>query len=33
VGLREPTENDPYPEEIPLPPVLEPLKIEAVASA
>ncbi|HSS62616.1 MAG TPA: AAA family ATPase [Candidatus Limnocylindrales bacterium] len=29
VGLREPSENDPYPEEIPLPPVLEPLKIEA----
>ena len=30
VGLREPTASDPYPEEIPLPPVLEPLKIEAV---
>ena len=29
VGLREPTASDPYPEEIPLPPVLEPLKIEA----
>ena len=29
VGLREPTESDPYPQEIPLPPVLEPLKIEA----
>ena len=30
VGLREPTESDPYPREIPLPPVLEPMKIEAV---
>jgi ATP-dependent Zn protease len=30
VGLREPTESDPYPQEIPLPPVLEPMKIEAV---
>jgi ATP-dependent Zn protease len=29
VNLREPTDKDPYPEEIPLPPVLEPLKIEA----
>ncbi len=29
VGLREPTASDPYPQEIPLPPVLEPLKIEA----
>jgi hypothetical protein len=29
VGLREPTASDPYPEEIPLPPVFEPLKIEA----
>jgi hypothetical protein len=33
VGLRAPNASDPYPEEIPLPPVLEPLKIEAVASA
>jgi hypothetical protein len=33
VGLREPVESDPYPEEIPLPPVLEPLKIEAVKTA
>jgi ATP-dependent Zn protease len=30
VGLRQPTESDPYPQEIPLPPVLEPMKIEAV---
>ena len=29
VGLREPTQSDPYPQEFPLPPVLEPLKIEA----
>jgi ATP-dependent Zn protease len=29
VGLREPDSSDPYPQEIPLPPVLEPLKIEA----
>jgi len=29
VNLREPTASDPYPAEIPLPPVLEPLKIEA----
>jgi len=29
VSLREPTASDPYPAEIPLPPVLEPLKIEA----
>ncbi len=29
VGLREPSDGDPYPEEIPLPPVLEPLKYEA----
>ena len=29
VGLRAPDASDPYPEEIPLPPVLEPLKIEA----
>jgi len=29
VGLREPDASDPYPQEIPLPPVLEPLKIEA----
>jgi hypothetical protein len=29
VGLREPTASDPYPQMIPLPPVLEPLKIEA----
>lgn len=29
VGLRDPTETDPYPEEIALPPVFEPLKIEA----
>jgi hypothetical protein len=29
VGLREPVASDPYPQEIPLPPVLEPLKIEA----
>jgi ATP-dependent Zn protease len=28
VGLREPNPSDPYPDEIPLPPVLEPLKIE-----
>jgi ATP-dependent Zn protease len=33
VGLREPTESDPYPEEIEQPPVLEPLKIEAEESA
>jgi ATP-dependent Zn protease len=33
VGLREPVESDPYPEEIPLPPVLEPLKIEAEKTA
>ena len=33
VGLREPDESDPYPQEIPLPPVLEPLKIEAEKSA
>jgi ATP-dependent Zn protease len=29
VGLRQPVASDPYPQEIPLPPVLEPLKIEA----
>jgi ATP-dependent Zn protease len=33
VGLREPDASDPYPSEIPLPPVLEPLKIEAAQSA
>ena len=33
VGLREPVESDPYPQEIPLPPVLEPLKIEAEKTA
>jgi ATP-dependent Zn protease len=33
VGLREPTASDPYPAEIPLPPVLEPLKIEADAES
>jgi len=33
VGLREPTDKDPYPAEIPLPPVLEPLKIEAEQTA
>ena len=33
VGLREPNASDPYPEEIPLPPVLEPLKIEAEQTA
>jgi ATP-dependent Zn protease len=33
VGLREPNESDPYPQEIPLPPVLEPLKIEAERTA
>jgi ATP-dependent Zn protease len=33
VGLREPTASDPYPSEIPLPPVLEPLKIEADAQS
>ena len=33
VGLREPNEHDPYPQEIPLPPVLEPLKIEAERTA
>ncbi|HET7338363.1 MAG TPA: AAA family ATPase, partial [Candidatus Dormibacteraeota bacterium] len=33
VGLREPDESDPYPSEIPLPPVLEPVKIEAAQSA
>ncbi|MEO8744214.1 MAG: AAA family ATPase [Candidatus Dormibacter sp.] len=33
VGLREPNASDPYPEEIPLPPVIEPLKIEAEKSA
>ena len=31
VGLRAADESDPYPEEIPLPPVLEPLKIEPAA--
>ncbi|HEV2476505.1 MAG TPA: AAA family ATPase [Candidatus Dormibacteraeota bacterium] len=33
VGLREPDASDPYPSEIPLPPVLEPLKIEADAQS
>jgi ATP-dependent Zn protease len=33
VGLRAPNDSDPYPEEIPLPPVLEPLKIEAARTA
>ena len=33
VNLREPDETDPYPSEIPLPPVLEPLKIEPAQSA
>ncbi|HLZ95744.1 MAG TPA: AAA family ATPase [Candidatus Dormibacteraeota bacterium] len=33
VGLREPTESDPYPEEIPLPPILEPFKFEAEKTA
>jgi cell division protease FtsH len=33
VGLREPSESDPYPDEIPLPPVLEPMKIEAAQTA
>ena len=33
VNLREPTASDPYPAEIPLPPVLEPLKIEADAQS
>ncbi len=33
VGLRTPDESDAYPEEIPLPPVLEPLKIEAAKTA
>jgi hypothetical protein len=33
VGLREPDDSDPYPEEIPLPPVIEPLKIEAEKTA
>jgi len=33
VSLREPTASDPYPAEVPLPPVLEPLKIEAAESA
>jgi hypothetical protein len=33
VGLREPDDSDPYPEEIPLPPVFEPLKIEAEKTA
>lgn len=33
VGLRAPDEKDPYPQEIPLPPVLEPLKIEAARTA
>jgi ATP-dependent Zn protease len=33
VGLRAPVESDPYPLEIPLPPVLEPLKIEAEKTA
>jgi cell division protease FtsH len=33
VGLREPDESDPYPEEMPLPPVLEPLKIETARTA
>jgi ATP-dependent Zn protease len=31
VGLREPTPADPYPDEIPQPPVLEPLKFEPAA--
>jgi ATP-dependent Zn protease len=31
VNLREPEASDPYPDEIPLPPVLEPLKIEPAA--
>jgi hypothetical protein len=33
VGLREPEASDPYPEEMPLPPVLEPLKIETARTA
>jgi len=33
VGLREPDASDPYPEEIALPPVFEPLKIEAAQTA
>ncbi len=33
VGLREPEASDPYPDEIPLPPVFEPLKIEAAQTA
>ena len=33
VGLRSPDSSDPHPDEIPLPPVLEPLKIEAEKSA
>jgi ATP-dependent Zn protease len=33
VGLRKPDERDPYPQEIPLPPLLEPLKIEAEKTA
>ncbi len=33
VGLRAPEASDPYPEEIPLPPVLEPLKIQAAQTA
>jgi ATP-dependent Zn protease len=32
VGLREPNASDPYPDEMPLPPVLEPLKIEPLRS-
>jgi ATP-dependent Zn protease len=33
VGLREPDSSDPYPEEMPLPPVIEPLKIETARTA
>lgn len=33
VGLRAPNPGDPYPDEIPLPPVLEPLKIEPQPAA
>ncbi|HYL08216.1 MAG TPA: hypothetical protein VEU76_06680, partial [Candidatus Udaeobacter sp.] len=33
VGLREPNASDPYPDEIALPPIIEPLKIEAAKTA
>jgi len=33
VGLREPDDGDPYPQEVQLPPIFEPLKIPAVAES